>query len=196
MKDEQHAKEKFKEMAETVQAVVSGAKDLQEVFAHAAELTKSRNAKTIAAAGFTDEDMTLLKTICDEKGLRLLEPPFRNHLEKIHTGLTPADCAIAETGTIVLDSAAEDMRIATMLSEIHVACVAASRIKANAMEAAEFLDGRLKSAPCYTAFITGASRTADIERVLTIGVHGPQELHILITEEDITEEDITEEDQP
>ena len=184
MKGEQHAKEKFKKMAETVQAVVSDAKDLREVFSRAAELTASRNAKTIAAAGFNNEESKLLKTICDDKGLRLLEPPFRNHLEKIHTGLTPADCAIAETGTIVLDSAAEDMRIATMLSEIHVACVPASRIKADAMEVAEFLDGRLKSAPCYTAFITGASRTADIERVLTIGVHGPQELHILIIEED------------
>jgi L-lactate dehydrogenase complex protein LldG len=38
----------------------------------------------------------------------------------------------------------------------------------------------MKNTHSYVAFISGASRTADIERVLTIGVHGPQELHILI----------------
>ncbi len=42
------------------------------------------------------------------------------------------------------------------------------------------LVGLMESPPSYVAFITGASRTADIERVLTIGVHGPQELHVLL----------------
>jgi len=46
----------------------------------------------------------------------------------------------------------------------------------------------MKSAPRYLSFISGASRTADIERVLTIGVHGPRELHLLILDEELTGE--------
>jgi L-lactate dehydrogenase complex protein LldG len=40
-----------------------------------------------------------------------------------------------------------------------------------------------KDGPAYVAFVTGASRTADIERVLAIGVHGPLEMHILLLED-------------
>lgn len=127
--------------------------------------------------------MKVLKSLCGEKNIELLLPPLRPRMEEIHTALTPADWAIAETGTLVVDSASEDMRIATMLANTHVAVLPVSRIRAEASDIQDHLDNRMKSPPAYTAFITGASRTADIERILTIGVHGPEELHILLMEE-------------
>lgn len=69
-----------------------------------------------------------------------------------------------------------------MLAETHVALLPANNIKPNSETLEKDLDPILKTeSSSYLAFITGASRTADIERVLAIGVHGPQELHILIT---------------
>ncbi len=72
-----------------------------------------------------------------------------------------------------------------MLAETHIAVLPASKIKPDSAALAKELNAVLMAdTPAYYTFITGASRTADIERVLTIGVHGPQELHILIVEED------------
>lgn len=112
---------------------------------------------------------------------------LKSHANEIHTSLTVVDWGIAETGTLVLDSTMEDVRMATMLAEIHIAILPASKIKFKATDLESELNAVLKKdAASYIAFITGASRTADIERVLAIGVHGPQELHILILEENQT----------
>jgi L-lactate dehydrogenase complex protein LldG len=70
-----------------------------------------------------------------------------------------------------------------MLCETHVAVLPRSRIKPEAQSLEAELERLIEEPPRYLAFITGASRTADIERVLTLGVHGPLELHLLILED-------------
>ena len=68
-----------------------------------------------------------------------------------------------------------------MLSETHIAVLPLSRLRATATDLEPEINRCLmQSPPNYLAFITGASRTADIERVLTLGVHGPLELHLLL----------------
>jgi len=69
-----------------------------------------------------------------------------------------------------------------MLCETHVAILKESKIRETALSMAEELKELVKESSSYTAFITGASRTADIERVLALGVHGPLELIILLVE--------------
>jgi L-lactate dehydrogenase complex protein LldG len=98
----------------------------------------------------------------------------------LHTALTVADWGIAATGSLVLNSISEDLRLATMLAETHVAVLPLSRLQPDSLALEDELQRLMASPPSYLAFITGASRTADIERVLTIGVHGPGELHILL----------------
>jgi len=173
----------MKEKAESVQAVVSHIKNMEEAFCYVSDLTRRQGGSTVTAPGLNIDERIALQETCVKQGLRFLSAPLRNHLREIHTSLTFADWGIAETGTLVLDSSSEDLRIATMLAESHVAILPASRLKPDAMSLESELTALQKASPRYMAFITGPSRTADIERVLTIGVHGPRELHILIMEE-------------
>ena len=177
----------MQEKAEAISAIVSKINNIEDAFQYAVDLTIKQHGKTITAAGLAKKDQGSLKTACTTAGIEFLETPLRSRANEIHTSVTPAGWGIAETGTLVLDSTSEDVRLATMLAETHVALLRRSKIRPNAAALEDELNAVLKSdAAAYMAFITGASRTADIERVLAIGVHGPKELHILILEDDDT----------
>lgn len=174
----------LKDRAEAVQTIFQAVPSLDDCFRHAINVTLQLQGSTIAAPQLSPAHQQRLHRLCEESGIHLLTSELRKHSGQIHTGFTLGDWAIAETATVVLDSAAEDVRIATMLSETHVAAVPHSRVRATALELADELSEAMSSPPTYLAFISGASRTADIERVLTIGVHGPQEFHLIILEEE------------
>jgi L-lactate dehydrogenase complex protein LldG len=113
-----------------------------------------------------------------------LEPQQPDMDEKgIDEAVVEADFGIAETGTVVLDSADEKLRLATCLAEKLTVLVEASRIKEKLEDIVDFLEECSEKEHGYLAFISGASRTADIERVLTIGVHGPREMEVIIIED-------------
>ena len=111
--------------------------------------------------------------------------PLRPDIDEkgIDEAVVEADYAIAETGTVVLDSTDEKLRLATCLAEKLTVLVEASRIKENLEDIVDFLEACSEKEHGYLAFISGASRTADIERVLTIGVHGPREMQVIIVED-------------
>ena len=134
----------------------------------------------MAAFGLHGPDRSILEDVCRRVGLILVGDNLREHAANLHTALTLADWGLAATGTLVLDSRSEDLRLATMMAQVHIAILPLSRLRPDAEALQAELIRLMESPPSYLAYITGASRTADIERVLTIGVHGPQELHVLI----------------
>ncbi len=174
----------LREKAEAVQTRVFEVRNLHEALRHAVDVTRERGGAAVAAPGLDEANRRQLGELCGENQLTLLTENLRDHLKEMHTGLTVADWGIAETATLVQSSSSEDLRIATMLSEIHVAALPRSRIVPDAMTLEGELRRLVQRPGGYLAFISGASRTADIERVLTIGVHGPQELHLLIFDEE------------
>lgn len=108
-------------------------------------------------------------------------PPSTKDLFKYEVGITSAQAGIAETGTLVLDSSVERNRLVSLVPPVHVAILDASRIYPTLADALSFLQSGKEVSPAVT-FITGPSRTADIELTLAIGVHGPQELYVIINQ--------------
>jgi L-lactate utilization protein LutC len=94
-------------------------------------------------------------------------------------GVSTAQSAIAETGTLVLESEAERHRLVSLVPPVHIAIVAAENICLTLGEALEMMGQGYELSPTVT-LITGPSRTADIELTLAIGVHGPQELYVVV----------------
>jgi L-lactate dehydrogenase complex protein LldG len=91
-------------------------------------------------------------------------------------GISQLDWAIANTGTLVQDAACVDQRLVSTLPLIHIALIRSDRLLPDLPSVLAKIRPEQTN---YISFITGASRTADIERVLTIGVHGPEKLIIV-----------------
>jgi len=109
-----------------------------------------------------------------------------DRLANCGAGVTTIDYAIAETGTIVLSSDEEQALLVSLLPVIHIALLQPQQILATLTDAVKALAGErmLRGEPCRsTTFITGPSRTSDVELTLSIGVHGPKELHLIILDD-------------
>lgn len=95
-------------------------------------------------------------------------------------GISQMQWALADTGTLVQDSSAIQQRLVSSLPTIHLALIPTGGILADMPALLTRLHPKESA---YIAMITGPSRTADIERVLTIGVHGPERLIIVFCDE-------------
>ncbi len=95
-------------------------------------------------------------------------------------GISQMDWALANTGTLVQRADAVDKRLVSTLPPLHIALVSSAAILPDLPALLSRVDPRDSA---YLSFITGPSRTADIERVLTIGVHGPERLIIVLVDD-------------
>lgn len=144
----------------------------------------TRVQRIIAAPDLDDAEFEQLSGICAEKGFSCIRQGMRKHLAGIEVGVTKAVLGIAASGTCMVDSDNEDARLAGMVSEVHILLLKKSEVYPDLPSVAQKVRERMNARPAtYTTFITGPSRTADIERVAAVGVHGPLELHIILLED-------------
>jgi L-lactate dehydrogenase complex protein LldF len=117
------------------------------------------------------EPNTLNESLLRKANIEFTDTPD----DKILVGVTNAICGLADTGSIL---EADGALHASLLPEIHIAVLKSSDILPSLSDAMKFVKDKSAS-----VFITGPSRTADIEMTLTIGVHGPKEIHVFVLAE-------------
>ena len=94
-------------------------------------------------------------------------------------GLTGAEAGLAESGSIIVGSGAGRSRMASLIPETHIAVLRRDRLWASLTDWIAAHPDKLGSSANWTV-ITGPSRTADIEMVITHGVHGPRHVHVVM----------------
>lgn len=129
------------------------------------------NAKRVAIS-----DIDLFEK-ADLQNIELIAEPSREELFAIDAGISTAQFAIAETGTLVLRSSMERHRLVSLVPPIHICVLNSKDIRPSMYSVLEEMSNKID--PTIT-FITGPSRTSDIELTLAIGVHGPKRLIVIL----------------
>jgi len=123
------------------------------------------------------EDPSILRALNDA-GVALAA---RNQWGVADIGITGADAGIAATGSLILRSGPGRPRAASLLPPVHVAILHRERIT-QSIESWLAENGTSLSDSANTVFVSGPSRSGDIEMILTLGVHGPGEVHIVLVD--------------
>ena len=176
--------ELFKKQAEAASAEVHRFPTIKETMDFIVRTLQLENIADQAGSYAVWADCPLLRSIDRERlsgevpGLKFDVSRETAAASKI--GITQMDWAIANTGSLAQDSTDVAQRLASSLPLIHIAIVATDRLLADLPALLTKVDnGKIG----YLAVVTGPSRTADIERVLTVGVHGPERLIIVFSDD-------------
>ena len=103
------------------------------------------------------------------------------NLAEVDLGITVCDCLIARTGTVVLTAQSGFGRALSILPPAHLVVARRSQLVGDLSDAFHLLYARYhQSWPSMITFITGPSRTSDIEKILILGAHGPKKLAVLL----------------
>jgi L-lactate dehydrogenase complex protein LldG len=125
----------------------------------------------------------LTDRVCTSLGLpicRTDKPYDVAELERCDAGITECDALIAQTGSVLVTSRSAGGRALSVLPPHHVVLARREQLLADLQDGFELLQQKYNSGyPSFMSFITGPSRTGDIERVLVLGAHGPKKLTIL-----------------
>ncbi len=147
----------------------------------------------------TEEMVMLLKQLiaqqewaqvfCREKGLLpILEEPLKglliyDDLPDADVSITSCEALIARTGSIMMSSAQDSGRTVSIYAPVHICIAYSSQLVYDIRDGIELLTEKYKNKiPSFITVATGPSRTADIEKTLVVGVHGPKDVYVFLVD--------------
>lgn len=124
------------------------------------------------------------KVYCVEEKLRKqLQLSFTDDLPNCDVSITGCEYLVARTGSIVMSSAQQSGRTTSVYAPVHICIAHNSQLLFDVKDALSFLKAKYENNfPSFVTLATGPSRTADIEKTLVTGVHGPKEVYCFLIE--------------
>jgi L-lactate dehydrogenase complex protein LldG len=168
----------FRANAEELKASFHLFNSREEAAAHLCELAASKGWKKVAL-----HDGELTRSLCANLTVDVLKTDAGydvNVLETCDAGITECDALVAQTGSVLVTSRSAGGRTLSVLPPHHIILARRDQLIADLPAAFALVKQTYGAAmPSMISFITGPSRTGDIERILVLGAHGPKELTIL-----------------
>lgn len=174
----------FAENAQNASGEIKIVKSYKDAIADILKIAKATDAKMIAGVG-ADECEELADVYAEvNKSFKVYTDKFDivKNKNELDIGITLGEFGVGETGSICVDNYAYEARIASMLPLINIIFMPKNYIVNNMQDAFDVLAKVFWKG--YSGFVTGPSRTSDIERVLTLGVHGPSRVILFAIEDD------------
>jgi L-lactate dehydrogenase complex protein LldG len=110
--------------------------------------------------------------------------PLHNHLATADIAITTCEALVARTGSIILSSALPSGRTTSVYAPIHICIAYTNQLVYDVRDGLQLIKERYRNKlPSLVTFATGPSRTADIEKTLVVGVHGPKEVYVFLVEQ-------------
>jgi L-lactate dehydrogenase complex protein LldG len=174
----------FKQRYESLAGVVHVVSEEEEAAAVVASLLGQAKARRVALGQFPEPLRQALAERCAALGSEVVQPPYASAdlpgaIDAAQVGVSPAEFAIAETGTLVEFATDDALRLVSTLPRVHVGLFRAADLVPTLRDAAGRVRAFFEQHPKHATvtFISGPSRTGDIQMRLTLGVHGPETTH-------------------
>lgn len=170
------------------EGVVHRVSDGSEAVARLTEIAAQEGLRKVMVSTDTVVAPLGLPVWGEERGITVLTPgdfsnrnSFRDAVfDEIQAGITGADYAVAESGTLVIVHDAHQPRLVSLAPILHIALVPITRIVPTYEQAVEAIYGDTKDIPSHVTFTTGPSMTADIMGKPFKGMHGPRRLMVIL----------------
>ncbi len=178
-----HLFPEFETRAKAVSAEILRVKTPAEARDALLDLMRSLEAKKAVAVRCPIQEKAGISEALKSAGIQLFteRADIAEHAATADVGISGVEFAVAETGSVCQNATAIEDRLVSMLPPVHVAFLDSNRVLPGIEDAFEIFSKIFDLG--YISFITGPSRTADIERVLTIGVHGPSRFVVIAVDD-------------